>query len=512
MIFNFGEFAFDTSDKLLRHDGHPRRLQSRACQLLETLLRAEGKLVTKRRLIEEIWHGRAVSEDAIYVQVRALRKALDDQAKPHRLIETVHALGFRMATKVDAEGRAVLAETHKHLKEEIGRAPRIAVSPLTTLGQPGRHSNVAHGLPDELVDALSRLHWLEVIARASSFSLAKEDDPLAAAAARLDADYLVSGYLETVGAQLVLSMELADARDGTVIWRERYTIPIRAIYEMRQDVVMQVAAAIDRSLPMNEFTRARLSDPSSLTAWQSFHLGLGNIYALNYADARRFLHRARRIDPTFARAIAGLSQLHWWEIMQRQDGDEALLLMARKTANDAIRADPNEPFANLVRARISWLDGEIDEGKAYFDRALDLNPNYAASHAAYATNLFMAGEADPAQHHVERAISLSPADPMTAAFYGIRGGVSIIREDFSGARDWFDKALKLPGQVPLILQGAFVASHHEGDTARAGKFVEQLKKMRASGHWSGVSTTIAMESEQFQRLCHEAFVAHGLAD
>lgn len=512
MNYAFGAFTYDTRDKLLRRDGQPQRLQPRACEVLEALLRANGRLVTKRRLNEEIWQGRVLSEDAIYAQVRALRSALDDRKKPHQMIETVHALGFRMIVDVNAKGVEVIAEAQEPLENKIGRAPRIAVIPLTILGDAVRHRDIAQGLPDDLVDALSRLRWLEVIARASSFALAKEEDPLAAAGVRLNADYLLSGYLELAGAQLVLSMELADVKDGTATWRERYSIPIRTIYEMRQDVVTQVVAAIDQSIPINEYKRARLSDPSSLTAWQSFHLGLGNIYALNYPEARRFLHQARRIDPTFARAIAGLSQLHWWEIMQRQDGDEALLLMARKTAEDAIRADPNEPFANLVRARISWLDGDIGEGKTYFERALELNPNYAASHAAYATNLFMAGEAEPAEHHVERAISLSPTDPMTAAFYGIRGGVSIIREDFAGARPWFDKALKLPGQVPLILQGAFVASHHEGDAARARKFAEQLRKTRTAGHWSGVSTTIAMESETFQRLCHEAFVAHGLAD
>ena len=163
---SFGRFRLDLDLRELRRDGEPLQLRGRALDILCALAAAKGELVGKDELMKRLWPGRIVEEGNIHVHVSALRKALDNHGEGHSFVVTVPGRGYRLTGLAGSPETAPSAGQGLPLPDK----PSIAVLPFQNLSGDPDQEYFADGMVEEIITALSRIRWLFVIARNSSFT------------------------------------------------------------------------------------------------------------------------------------------------------------------------------------------------------------------------------------------------------------------------------------------------------------------------------------------------------
>ena len=165
--------------------------------------------------------------------------------------------------------------------------PSIAILPFRPLAMPPELAILADAIPYEIIQALSRLRWLAVIARGSSFRFRKPDPDLKLVASALGARYVLSGIIEANVSRLAITLELSDASTNEVIWGNRIGAPLDAIDDLRSRIVAHLITALDVYIPLNEAQSAQMATIETLDAWASYHLGLQHLYRFITTDNQR---------------------------------------------------------------------------------------------------------------------------------------------------------------------------------------------------------------------------------
>lgn len=517
MQLRFQDFLLDTKRfELVGADG-PVTLQPRALQLLIMLAERPGELVTKDQIIDQIWEGRAVGDSALATQVKALRRVLGENGRPYRIIGTVHGRGYRFIAPVEQVRSAATAQSEAQEPEEqnrLGEAPSLAVLPFHLLGTAGPHSGLAEALPDEIITSIARLRWIEVKARGSSFQFPSVMSDPGSVREALSVGYVLSGTIEPFESRIAVSVELADADAERVLWSERFELPISDIHALRRQIVDKAVQAVDSKIPMRESERARFKPPEHLTAWERYHFGVSNIFSFGRPDYRAGLEHfsaAIAIEPSFARAHAGLSHIHWWQMVQQasEASDETRLAMF-DSATRAIEADPSDPFANLVAGRTAWLRGDRNGAEDWLKRSVSFAPSYAMAHGALANFLTLSGREDDALPHVDKAIDLSPVDPWLHNMLAIKSAVLIQQGDYEAAADWAAKAMLRPHDSLITAHCSLVAMHAAGRTAEAKRIADKLKIAKPDANSTMLRRSLPIFSGNFNREIDEAFAAYGI--
>ena len=519
MSYQFAEFTLDRERfELLRGD-EVVRLQPRAMRLLDLLVSAEGRLLTKQRIFDEIWDGRIVSDSALSSQIKALRKALGDTQRPYRLIGTVHGQGFRLLADTSRPAPASVATREQPPAaeaetERVGVRPSIAVLPFTTLGAAGPHGAIGEALPDEIITALSRLRMLHVIARGTSFQFSGRGKGMAAVGRELSVHYCLSGTIEIDGDRLFVTAELADTRDDCIVWAERFAGSPGAIHDIRAEIVAAIVSEIELRISHNEAQRVRLKVPDELTAWQAFHIGMSHVFMRDIRRqnaAARYFEHALEIDPKFSRAHAGLSHVYWWLNVQhlfRDTGDMRGKMI--DSAKRAIDCDPFDPAASLAMARATSFETTQDESLMWLDRTIEYCPNYAWGHSQIAAKRSMTGPVDVAVDHAMTALSLSPRDPLRHSTYAALATAHIHLGKFDEAARWGRKIMELPHtDIVAMVSGLcanYVAGHHDV-SRRIAQRIEEVHPGFTTERF--VSAHPMMRDEAAARL-KEIFAAHDI--
>ena len=423
-------------------DGAPLQLTRKPLEILSVLAKARGALVTKDEMMGAVWPGQIVEESALQVHMVALRKVLGPEAVR---LKTVHGFGYRLDLPSVASTSAPL-----HLPSQ----PSIAVLPLRVIGTIDKYAVIADALPHELIAELSRLHWLFVLARGSSFQFRDPEPDIQQIGAVLGARYCLSGTLEEDGPRIAITIDLVDTRTHQVIWGDHYSSLAEGVHELRAVIVASIITALEFQIPLHEAQIAALGSSESLDAWALYHLGLERMFRFNRHDndeASVLFERAIALDPHFARAHAGLSFTRFQNAFMGYVTDvESEATTARRFAERALDLDFADPFANLVFGRSLWLTGGMADSVPWIDRALALNPNYAQASYAHAFADAMLCRGDDGQRHADRAMVLSPIDPMHYAMMGARAFSHAVRGEHEEAADWSDRAARAPNSHVLI--------------------------------------------------------------
>ncbi|MCZ0960937.1 winged helix-turn-helix domain-containing protein [Paracoccus benzoatiresistens] len=471
MIYGFGDHELDDQRFELRRNGRSIPVEPQVFLVLRELLRAGGRLVGKEQLADVVWGG-AVSDASIASRVRAARAALGDDGERQAVIRTVHGRGFRLMQPVRAapQGGPALA------------APSLAVLPFGAIGLPRDRAILTEALAHEILRALSRLRWLVVISRGSSFRFARAGADLSAIGARLGVRYLLTGTVELSGNTLAVSPELVEAESARILWTDRLSEPLDRLAELQQTIVSALCTALELHLPLNEARLAEGRDIESLDAWASYHLGLRQMFhftAEGNRQAAACFDRAIRLDPGFARAHAGLSFTSFQDAFLRYGPDrDRATDAARAHAERSLELDPLDPFAALTLGRSYWLTDQVEVGAGWLARATDLNPNYAQGFYGRAILAAILARPEQADEGVDRALQLSPLDPLLYGMFGTRALRLLQGEDPEGAADWADRAASAPHAHFLIGMIAMAANGLAGRDDQAGTWGRHVRALR----------------------------------
>ncbi len=475
MIYLFDAFELDRTKVELRHGGEVVAVEPQVFALLLLLVENRDRLVTRDEIIEKVWDGRIVSDSALDSRVKSARRALGDDGKAQRFVRTIHGQGFRFVAEVrESAGEAVEAPALETAK------PSIAVLPFRLVGDAGPYAAIADGLADELIAELSRMRWIFVIARGSSFRFRSPAPDPAEIGRLLGVRYCLSGTVELSGAKLMVTVQLTDTRDSGVVWADRFVSGLADLHETRSMILARVVAALELQIPLNEARAARLVAPENLDAWSAYHLGLQHMFRFNRADnaeAGRLFERAIREDSQFSRAHAGLSFVHFQNAFLRYSADlDAEVGLARRHAARSVELDPFDPFANLTMGRSFWLDGQLDAGFSWVERATAISPNYAQGVYARAWTHALSGRGPEGRADADTAMSLSPLDPLYYAMAATRALSHVVSGEETQAAIWSERAARSPGAHVLIAVIAIACHSLSGDHARAAAWAANVRE------------------------------------
>lgn len=492
MIYRFGPFELDLAGVELRANGEARSLEPQVFALLALLVENHDRLVSKSEIVERVWERRAVSDAAISSRVKSARQALGDDGQAQRFIKTHHGQGFRFVADVrvcrgfrraaavqgDADNDPLMEPLPP--QQERTNRPALAVLPFRMVGNEERYAALASALPDELITELSRLRWLLVTARGSSFRLRASVADFSDIGRLLGVRYCLSGVIEVSERRLLVIVELIDTLDGGIVWADRFSGRVDDVHSMREEIRGRVLAALDIHVPLHEAALASLVAPNDLDAWSAYHLGLQRVYRFNRADnaaAEQLFRRAVALDPLFARAHAGLSFVHFQTAFMRYSDDiKREIRQAREFAERGLALDPLDPFVNFTMGRSYWLQGDLDSSLSWLERATNISPNYAQGIYARAWTEALSNRSSEARTHVDLAMRLSPIDPLFYAMMATRAFTHMAKGEDAEAAQWAERAARAPGAHVLIAMIAAAAQSLAGQHERAGWWAANVRE------------------------------------
>jgi DNA-binding SARP family transcriptional activator/TolB-like protein len=304
------------------------------------------------------------------------------------------------------------------------RRASVAVMPFVDLAvETNVPGGPADGLAHDVITRLAKLRSLFVVAQGTVFALQERRVGPEEAGRMLNVDYVVSGSLRNDGRRLAVTVELAETRTARIIWAEVFNHKPDDAFFVLDEIGNRIVASVASEIETIERNRAILRPPNSLDAWEAYHRGLWHAYRFTQPDnerAQHFFESAVRLDPTFARAYAGLSFTHFQNAFQSWTRREPEIDRAFHFAGQSLMVDDRDPAAHWAMGRALWLRGRHDQSIVELEQTIDLSPNFALGHYTLAFVQSQSGDPQAAIRSADRSRCLSPFDPLLFGMLGAR--------------------------------------------------------------------------------------------
>ncbi len=310
MLYQFEDFALDADQAGVA----PRRRavwrSSPRCSICWCISSPTANVWSARMtLIAAVWDGRIVSDSALTTAINAARTALGDSGETQRLIKTLPRKGFRFVGEVrDAEGgrrqwRHRACGTCLLLPDR----PSIAVLPFSNMSGDAEQEYFADGIVEEMITALSRMRWLFVIARNSSFTYKGRSVDVKEVGRELGVRYVLQGSVRKAAQRLRITAQLVDAATGANLWADRFEGTLEDVFDLQDKVTTSVMLPISPQLEKAEIARAKRKPTESLDAYDIYLRGLAAFHQWTREgtdEALRDFYRAIELGPDLAAAYA----------------------------------------------------------------------------------------------------------------------------------------------------------------------------------------------------------------
>jgi adenylate cyclase len=303
--------------------------------------------------------------------------------------------------------------------ETSAARPSIAVLPFANMSGDPEQEYFADGISEDIITGLSKLRWFFVIARNSSFIYKGKALDVKRAARELDVRYVLEGSVRKGGNRVRITAQLIDAATGNHIWADRYDGDLTDVFALQDEITRKVVAAIEPKLLEAEGIRSQNRSPEDLGAWDMVIHANSLFWRLTKNEgeaAIAILKKAVERYPDYAPAHSMLafamlvSRLLGWTLVAPQV-KEAVTLAKR-----AAELDDSDPWAHVALGYGAHMMRRTEDAQREYQRAIDLNPNFAAAHGYLGFTIAMAGRSDEAIVYLKQAMRMSPQDPQNAVF------------------------------------------------------------------------------------------------
>jgi serine/threonine protein kinase/tetratricopeptide (TPR) repeat protein len=326
----------------------------------------------------------------------------------------------------------------------------IAVLPFENAGNDPGTEYLSDGITEGVINRLSQLPKLKVMARSTVFRFkGRGADPIAAGR-ELRVRGVLTGRVQQLGERIVINAELVDAGDGSQLWGERYDRGLADVAQLQEEMSREIADTLRLKLTGAERKRLRRKTTSNSEAYQLYLRGRHQWNKRNEESLNKgigFFRAAIDADPSFAGAYAGLADSFITLATNVPLAPREAMPKAKAAAQKAIELDDTLAEAWASRGAVKWwYDWDWSGAESDCRRAIELNPNYATGQDGYAMLLCARGRFDAAIEQFTKAADLDPLSLIIA----VHGGWPFhFARDYESAIRRFDRALELDaGFVP----------------------------------------------------------------
>ena len=362
--------------------------------------------------------------------------------------------------------------------KERSSKPCIAVLPFDNMSGDPEQAYFSDGLTEDIITALSKHHWLDVVARNTTFAYKGQSPDIRKLAAELGADYVVEGSVRRAGQRIRVTAQLIDAATGNHVWAERYDRDLEDIFDVQDEITGTIVGRIEPEIGTAIRQKVQRAPRRNLHAWDCYHLGIANFYKFTAAgnlEAQRLLQRSRELDPDFAEAHA------WWAyatilgmVYWDTEPDPALMDEALAATRAALALDNQNAILYMLMGRVQLARREYRSALAENETAVRLNPTLAPAYCGLGDSLAYEGRYDEAIAQFEKAVAMSPNHPQLWAFLSYGALTFLFNHDFERALDWAERAGDIPNCQYWAAAHAAVALAYLDRPDEARRMVERL--------------------------------------
>jgi TolB-like protein/class 3 adenylate cyclase len=417
--------------------------------------------------------GICVSEDA-FRQVRGKVEAefadlgeqsLKNIARPLR----VYRVGWAPASSQPISASATLPLPDK---------PSIAVLPFANMSGDPEQEYFADGMVEEIITALSRIRWLFVIARNSSFTYKGQAADVKQVGRELGVRYVLEGSVRKGGNRIRITAQLIDATNGAHLWADRFDGPLEDVFDLQDKVASNVAGVIEPALQAAETARSANRPTTDLTAYDLYL----RAYAMYVSSARqipealRLMEQAIARDPRYGPALAWAALCCFRVITDGRSEDPAAdRVKGVDFARRALEVAGDDPavLANSAIA-LAYFGEDIGAMLALVDRALALNPNFARGWSASGNLRLYEGQPDIAIEHIETSLRLSPRARIGSSL-ALIGAAHLASRRFNEAVPKLILAIQEDPSLPMPYRALAACYAHMGRLNDAREVVTKLR-------------------------------------
>ena len=389
-------------------------------------------------------------------------------------------------------------------EEVSSKGPSIAVLSFVNASGDPEQDYFSSGLTDDISTELSRYSELFVIACTSTLVCEGSSVDVREVGAALDVRYVLQGSVRKAGQRIRVTVQLSDAREGSLLWGDHYERDLTAndLFRLQDELTQQVVNAIAGTygaLSRSELAEARRKPPASLDSYDCVLRTYEYLHvheASNHLEARDCLEGAVELDPDYAEGWAWLAYLYAEEFHHRRnERPESYdsLDRALEVAERAVRLDPENQVSQGALAATYLIRGDRERGEVVASRAIELNPNNALWLGLLGSWLSVGGNFEQGVPMAQKALALNPNPPPWLR-------MPMFLEHYHNGR--YEAALAQAQRVetddyrtPMFLAAAYGQLGRLDDAKRA------LSEMRA--RWLGPADGIRQESIQRNGLAPE---------
>ena len=487
----FGDACFDSRSGELQRNGSVVRLTPKAIALLAALLERAPGLATKEELLTRVWDGKAVGDEALTSCIQELRRALNDDSRRPRYIETLHRRGYRLIAPL---GRP---EASAPPGATVGK-PSLAVLPFANLSGDAEQEYFADGLVDDIITALSGFKSLFVIARNSSFTYKGKAVDVKQIGRELGVRYVLEGSVRKAGPRVRVTGQLVDCETGSYLWAHRFDSSLEDIFDLQDQMTANVVGAVAPNLDKAEMDRAQRRLVDNPDAYDCFLLGKAQLHlatpqSLN--EALRLFHRAIALDANFATAYGlatrcySIARVQGWSLAGPPAEVEVRRLASRVSeigCDDAVALC----WAGIG---LAWVCHDTTGGAELLDHALSINENIASCWRNRGLVSVYQGQHEEALEQIGRALQLSPLEPENYRSETFMAWALIFLGRHDEAVKWARKALGHDPNWMQALRASAVASALAGNIDEARKFMALTRELDPKASISRIKKILPYE-------------------
>ncbi len=446
------------------------------------------------------------------------------QSRPSSLTgasSSAQSVVTRALSKTQSQRYQVVTDLLDELRRATARAtqsrsqsdvPSIAVLPFANMSADPENEYFCDGITEDIINALTKLKGLRVMARTSSFSFKGTNPEIAEVGAKLKVATVLEGSVRRAGNRLRVTAQLVNAADGYHIWSERFDRDLEDVFAIQDEIATMIAERLKVTLTEAGTEPLVVRPTDSLEAYELYVKGRVFLYrrGASLLLALECFERAVALDPNYAHAWAGLADTRMsmgqWGVKPPGETIPAAL----EAAHRALALGPDLPEAHTARAFAASMNREWQTAEREFLRALELNPKHVQARCWYGIFYLcmVAGRWEDGVVETRRALDLDPLSAYATAMYGLalscagRHPEAIEQARLAVERDPVSFICRWVLQVNYLLAGHFSDSIEAGERALAlsGRHVFALcQQVTAYARWGKTRKARAVHNELLAR-------------
>jgi len=358
--------------------------------------------------------------------------------------------------------------------KRVSEKPSIAVLALTNMSNDPEQEFLGDGITEDLITALSKIRSFKVISRESTFSYKGSSIDIRQIAKELGVRYVLEGSVRKSGNRVRVTSQLIDADTGHHVWAERYDRDMEDIFDLQDEMVEIIAAALEPELNAFERERALRKPPENLDAWELYQRALWHMWTYeneHSIKALELFQKAIEADSGFAPAYAYYAYTCYITVIMGYAQDpKSRLQEGMNAARKALQCDDKDAISYFAIGRIQMMQGDHDASIAALSKSIELNPCFAQAYHGLGFALSLAGEFEASRRTLDKAVAISPRDPMMWAFTIVHALNDILDEDYESGLEWSNRTLQISnatGYWPHAVKASALANLGRIDEAKA---------------------------------------------